>query len=262
MLKDNKPNLTEDKRMNYAEIHCKAVQWMVDRGWREAYGKKGTFTQSLLQHTDIELNVLLELLPIFARPEHYGLSELEQQALIVGQIAHDVGKETEKWQRYVKAPRAQQRGNYVPHVLRPLTEEAVADLVNYLGFPQSVIPDAIKFVNLHMAATRGPTNVFAALLQKGNSSRWNSLARIVDEIDNICSIPALLPTLQAIENNQRNGSAVGPHIKLAYHLVSIRGVSTVLLHKAAEKAYGADWFPILYFSDGTIYAADSLLNVD
>ena len=76
--------------MNYTEIHRKAVQWMADRGWREAYGKKGAFTQSLLQHTDVELNVLLELLPILARPEHSGLSELEQQALIVGQIVHDV----------------------------------------------------------------------------------------------------------------------------------------------------------------------------
>jgi hypothetical protein len=250
--------------MNYTEIHRKAVEWMIDRGWRETYGKKGAFTQSLLQHTDVELNVLLELLPILARPEHFGLSKLEQQALIIGQVVHDVGKETEKWQQYVKAPREQQRGNYVPHVIRPLTDEAVVDLVNFLGFSHSVIPDATKFVNLHMAATRNITNVLAAtLLHKGNSIRWNSLARIIDEIDNICSIPALLPTLQAIENNQQNGGAVGPHLKLAYHLVSIRGVSTVLLHKAAEKAYRAEgWLPLLYFSEGTIYAADSLLNVN
>jgi hypothetical protein len=250
--------------MNYTEIHRKAVQWMVDRGWREAYGKKGAFTQSILQHTDVELNVLLELLPILARPEHSGLSDLEQQALIVGQIVHDVGKESEKWQQYVKVPREQQHGNYVPHVIRPLTDEAVIDLVDFLGFPHSVVPDATKFVNLHMAATRNITNVLAAtLLHKGNSIRWNWLARIVDEIDNICSIPALLPTLQAIENNQQNGGAIGPHIKLAYHLVSIRGVSTVLLHKAAEKAYRAEgWLPLLYFSEGTIYAADSLCNIN
>lgn len=66
--------------MNYTEIHQKAVQWMADRGWRKAYGKKGAFTQSLLQHTDVELNVLLELLPILT-PRTLRLSELEQQAL-------------------------------------------------------------------------------------------------------------------------------------------------------------------------------------
>lgn len=76
---------------------------------------------------------------------------------------HDVGKETEKWQLYVKAPREQQRGNYVPHVVRPLTEKTV-DLVDFLNFPHSIIADATKFVNLHMAATRNTTNVLAATL--------------------------------------------------------------------------------------------------
>lgn len=248
--------------MNYQEVHDKAINWMNARGWREAYGKKGAFTQSLLQHTDIELNVLLSLLPIFARQEHYALTEAEQQALIVGQIAHDVGKETERWQVYVRAPREEQRGNYVPHVIRPLTDDTVTDLVSALGFPSLVIPDATKFVNLHMAATRNPTNVLnAALFQKGLSGRWNTLARIVDTIDNICSIRALLPTLQAIENDQRGG-VIGPHIQLAYHQIHVRGVSSVMLHKAAEQAYAAEgWQPILYFSDGTIYIADGLTQI-
>lgn len=175
----------------------------IDRGWREVYGKKGAFTQSLLQHTDVELNVLLELLPVLSRPEHYNLTDAEQQALIVGQVVHDVGKETEAWQHYVKAPREQQRSSFVPHVIRPLTNEAVADLVNVLGFPEYVIADATKFVNLHMAATRNVTNTLnAVLLGKGASNRWNVLARIVDVIDNICSVPTLLQTLQVIEDDR------------------------------------------------------------
>lgn len=243
--------------MNYLEIYTKATKWMIERNWREFYGKRGAFTQSLLQHTDIELNVLLTLLPILAKAEHYGFSDSEQQSLIVGQIVHDVGKETAEWQRYVRAPRGQQRGRYVSHVLRPLTDDAVNDLVEHLGFPDSVIDDAIKFVNLHMAATRNPTNVLNAIIQPHDSKRWNILARIVATIDNLCSVPSLLPTLQAIERDK--DGAISPHIKIDYHLLNLRGVSSVMLHKAAEQAFvDKGWEPMLYFSDGTIYVADAL----
>ena len=243
--------------MNYQEIYTKATKWMIDRNWREFYGKRGAFTQSLLQHTDIELNVLLTLLPILAKAEHYGFSDSEQQSLIVGQIVHDVGKETAEWQRYVRAPRGQQRGRYVSHVLRPLTDDAVNDLVEHLGFPDSVVDDAIKFVNLHMAATRNPTNVLNAIIQPHDSKRWNILARIVATIDNLCSVPSLLPTLQAIERDK--DGAISPHIKIDYHLLNLRGVSSVMLHKAAEQAFvDKGWEPMLYFSDGTIYVADAL----
>ena len=243
--------------MNYPEIYTKATKWMIDRNWREFYGKRGTFTQSLLQHTDIELNVLLTLLPILAKAKHYGFTESEQQSLIVGQIVHDVGKETEEWQRYVRTPRKQQRGRYVSHVLRPLTDDAVNDLVEHLGFLDSVVDNAIKFVNLHMAATRNPTNVLNAIIQPHNSKRWNTLARIVATIDNLCSVSSLLPTLHAIE--QDKDGAIVPHVKIDYHLLNLRGVSSVLLHKAAEQAFkDKGWEPILYFSDGTIYVADAL----
>lgn len=247
--------------MNYLEIRDKAVQWMNERGWREAYGKKGAFTQSLLQHTDIELNVLLSLLPVFARKEHYGLTESEEQSLIVGQIAHDVGKETEKWQTYVRASREEQKGKYVPHVIRPLTDEAVRDLTNTLGFPDSVIPDATKFVNLHMTGTRNSTNTLNALLfHKGESARWNTLARIVEMIDKLCSIHSLLPTLSFLEKDSQG--LISPHIKTSRHQISLRGVSSVMLHKAAERAYLAKgWQPLLYFSDGTIYIADGLISI-
>lgn len=242
--------------MNYCEIFKKATLWMSKRGWRNVYGKRGAFTQSLLQHTDIELNALLVLLPILAKKYHYDLSEAEQQALIVGQIVHDVGKERVQWQEYVRTPQDQLRGRYVPHVMRPLTDDAVGDLVDYLNFPESVVSDARKFVNLHMTATRNSTNVLNAVIQPHSSQRWNTLARIVDTIDNICSVRGLLATLRAME--QDKSGAVAPHIRIDYHLLRLRGVTSVLLHQAAEQAYrDKGWEPILYFSDGTIYIADS-----
>lgn len=246
--------------MNYIDIHRRAVQWMAARGWKKLWGKRGAFTQSLLQHTDIELNALCTMLPILEQKAHYGLTEAEQQALIVGTIAHDTGKETVAWQEYIQQPRELQKGRFVPHIIPELTQVVVPELVNYFGFDPAIIPDAIVFVNLHMKPARTATNLMGVLTSKaGGSNRWAVLARIVDTIDNFCSIRGLLLTLDAIRHDGATGGAVGPHIKLSYHLLSLRGVSTTLLHRAAEDVYReAGWSPLLYFSNGTIYVADSL----
>lgn len=60
----------------------------------------------------IEVDVLLALLPILSDVRHYGLSEAEQRILAVAVVpVHDVGKETDAWQRYVRSAAA------VPYVL-------------------------------------------------------------------------------------------------------------------------------------------------
>lgn len=245
-------------------VHQQAVEWMVQRRWRHLWGKRGnakkpSFTQSLLQHTDIELNALLTLMPILADKNHYDLSEHEQQTIIAGCIAHDVGKEKAAWQAYV-----QEQGPWVPHVIPSLTDEVVPRLVQVLGFDERIIPDVVACVNLHMASTRTPTNITGVLAGRSrNSHRWNTLARIVDTIDNISSISGLLATRAALLKDAHQGGWVSLHIRIAYHSVALRGVSTTLLHKAAERAYkAAGWDPLMYFSDGTIYVADSFASVE
>lgn len=249
--------------MNYAEIRSQAVMWMAQRGWKKLWGKRGALTQSLLQHTDIELNALCTLLPILEQKAHYALTETEKQALIVGTIAHDTGKETAAWQAYVQQPRETQKGQFVRHIIPELTEAVVPELVAFFGFDPAVVSDAIVFVNLHMKSTRTPTNLMSVLTGKtGGSNRWAVLARIVDTIDNFCSVRGLLPTLDVLRRDAETGGAVGPHIQLGYHLLSLRGVSTILLHRAAEDAYReTGWSPLLYFSNGTIYIADSLAEM-
>ncbi len=245
-------------------VHHKAVEWMIGRGWRHLWGKRGSekkpgFTQSLLQHTDIEVNALLTLLPILADKDHYNLSEHEQQTIIAGAIAHDVGKELPEWQLYV-----QDCGPWVPHVIPSLTKQVVPELVQVLGFDDAIIPDVIACVNLHMTSTRTSPNVLGVLAgAKRDSHRWNTLARIVDTVDNISSIRGLLATRSALLKDADKGGWIGPHIRVAYHSLMLRGVSTTLLHKAAERAFEASgWEPLMYFSDGTIYVADSFAAIE
>ncbi len=249
--------------MDYTDIRQKAIQWMIKRDWKRKWGKRGTFTQSLFQHTDIELNALCVLLPILAARSHYGLTDHEQQALLVGAIAHDVGKETPEWQAYVRLPEEQQRGKFVPHIIPALTETVVPELVTLFGFDTAVASDAVACVNLHMAAARSAPALLGTLAdraQPSGSQRWNMLARIVEAVDKFCSIDGLLPTRDYLAQGHDNG-ALSPHLRLGYHLTTLRGVSTILLHRAAADAYQANgWQPLLYFSNGTLYAADGQIE--
>lgn len=103
---------------------------MQARGWKQKLAKRRVFEQSLFEHSLIELDVLLELLPILAHPRHYGLSETEKKILAVAVLAHDAGKETDAWQAWIRDPRPDQ---WVPHVLPELTRAVVPEVCAALG---------------------------------------------------------------------------------------------------------------------------------
>jgi hypothetical protein len=99
--------------MERQELMTKAANWMLARGWKQKLAKRRDFEQSLFEHSLVELDVFLELYPILASPQHYGLSEIEQTGLATAILVHDVGKETEAWQTYIRG-----EGPSVPHVIR------------------------------------------------------------------------------------------------------------------------------------------------
>jgi len=242
--------------MNREAIRQQAAHWMIARGWKGHLAKKVGFTQSLFEHTDVELNALLTLLPILGGSAHYGLSPQEEEALVVGTITHDVGKERRDWQHYVQLSPEERKDRFVPHIIPELTKEVVPELVHHLGFDESVVADAIVFVNTHMAAAKTATSVMGILADKRTSARWATLAKIVDAVDNFCSGKGIFETLKTLES-----CIFARHVRMAYHLVQVRGVSTTLLHQAAFEAYTqAGWLPLLHFSNGTIYVADSTAN--
>jgi len=112
-----------------ADVMTTAAAWMQARGWRGRLAKQRGREQSLFEHTLIEIDVLLQVLPILADERHYGLSDAEQRILLVAVFAHDVGKETDAWQRYIGGG-----GPYTPHILPELTRQIVPELCVSLGF--------------------------------------------------------------------------------------------------------------------------------
>jgi hypothetical protein len=230
-------------------IRQKAAAWMIARGWKRKTAKRGTFNQSLFEHTIYELDALLTLWPILSLT--WGLTEQDLAGLIVGTVAHDVGKETPAWQNYVLAEK--EPPTYTPHIIEDLTQAAVDRLFEALGLAGS-LDDAKAFVRYHMQATKTTDRLIVDVIHKGDKSdRWMTLSGIVSEVDNACSAKGLLDGVRALERG-----SLGKHLNVAYHLVQIRGVSTTLLHRAAIEAYeAAGWRPLLHYSNGTIYVASS-----
>ncbi|TEB11498.1 hypothetical protein Psfp_03957 [Pelotomaculum sp. FP] len=231
-------------------IRQKAVQFMLERGWRKLVAKSGAYQQSLFEHTMCELDVLLQLLPILRLPNHYDLKPEEEQILIVSVIGHDVGKETKEFQDYIKGLSQDK----AIHIITELTKKVVPEICEALGFSNlqhcshQIIENCI---NLHMSRSRTDANLIFSIFQ--GTGRWKALADIVYVLDNFCSTKGMLAALNTLEQ-----SNLSMNLKLAYHQVVVRGVSTVFLHRAAVDSFiEQGWSPLLFFSEGTIYAASS-----
>lgn len=227
----------------------KASEWMLARGWKQKIAKRRQFDQSLFEHSLVELDAILQLLPILRQPNHFGLSPEEEQVLIVSVVAHDVGKERPEWQDYILG-----RRGFVSDVDPALTNNVVPELCAALGFPgldRKVIAVIENCVNLHMSHERRDANIVMAVLQ--GSDRWYTLANLVYHIDNVCSAKGIFGAKNALEQ-----SPLGKHLKTAHHQVIIRGVSTTALHRAALESYQeAGWTPLLHFSDSTLYVCSA-----
>jgi hypothetical protein len=167
--------------MDYRQnLLAKAGTWMQARDWKTKLAKSRGYEQSLFEHTLIELDVLLELLPVLASPSHYGLSETEQRVLVVAVIVHDAGKETAAWQAYI---RQVQRDRWVPHVIPEFIRVVVPELCAVMGVQETSEP--VQRIMAHCAAfhhakpSRSDGAIMEALLS-GGTDRFLTLAHLVN----------------------------------------------------------------------------------
>jgi hypothetical protein len=236
------------------DIMVKAATWMISRGWKRKLAKKRVREQTLFEHTIVELDVLLELLPILERTQHYGLTNTERKVLEVSVIVHDVGKERDEWQSYVLDPNPQKQ--WVPHILPELTRAVVPEICSALGFEElgqpveRIMAHCAEFHHSRPGLSDG--SIMAAILT-GGSDRFLALAHIVRAIDHCCSAGTPAEAKEALEREP----ALRNHVQVATHEASVRGVSTVFLHSAAHAASSErGWKVLLYFTNGTVYCAD------
>lgn len=67
------------------------------------------FEQNLFEHTMVELDALLSLLPTLKKPNYFNLGGEEEKILIASVIANAVGKERQKWYNYILGKKAIKR---------------------------------------------------------------------------------------------------------------------------------------------------------
>jgi hypothetical protein len=241
--------------MNAEVVRQKAGQWLLTRGWRHKLAKGRPHEQSLFEHSLIELDVLLELLPILGSPRHYGLSEAEERILAVAVLVHDVGKEIDPWQAYIHDPRPE---CWVPHVIPELTRAVVPEICAELGFED--LGEPVRCIMAHCAEFhhsrpgRSDGAIVEAMLAAA-SDRLLTLAHLVKAVDHFCSAASAHEATEAVESDP----SLGKHLLITSHEVMVRGVSTTFLHRAAQTAFQQrGWRPLLYFTNATVYGGDPI----
>lgn len=239
--------------MDYDSFRLKAIDYMLNRSWREKTAKSRQFEQSLFDHTIIQIDAFITLLPLLSETFNPPLTEQEEQVLLTSALAHDVGKELDEWQKYIKGERG-----FLSDVNRKLAEEVVPQLAAQFGFPNT--EEMLSGVLLHMRNERTDANVMERVLFGGHTNpRWKTLADLVDAVDNLCSAKGLF----AAHNYLESRGILSRHLRTSYHLVQLRGVSTTLLHLAAIEAFTeAGWHPLLHYSDGTLYVSSATSSLD
>lgn len=250
--------MTQYSFPNSDQLIQNSLEWMKSRGWHKLLAKRAEREQSLLEHSLLELDALLSLLPILASEKHYNLTQEEQEILCISVLIHDVGKETTEWQAYISGT-----GKKVGHIDLDLALSIVPEVCSALNFKidekklHEVIAHCAEFH--HNKPGRSDGEIFEVILNN-STDRFLCLANIVKGIDHFCSAPTAADAARTLMNDH----SLSNHITVTYHSANFRGVSTALLHSACRGTFqNQGWTPILYFEDSTVYAspAEKTLNI-
>ena len=223
-------------------------RWMLQRGWDRLVGKERSFRQTLYHHVQAQLGLIESLRPLLERQASFGLTDREVDALLVAALLHDMGKEREPWQSAVSAGRKPPGHVVREDILRELPPwSKLADPQNTQEFEDLVVGAC----GLHHAAMRTSGAILAQHLSGGSERRWKMLQELYADFDAVVSCG------DAVEAADQAGARWAGRLSIRWHEVkAVRGVSSALLNGAAVDAHVAvGWTPVLYFIDGTVYAA-------
>jgi hypothetical protein len=239
----------------YQELRDLIVAHLLQKGWKRLLGKRIRYEQSLFEHSLNTLDVVLTYLPIFRQTWHPPLTPDEEVALIVTAVAHDAGKTTDEFQRFIRG-----ETGWVGHWSPELTQALVGELYQLwaqcsgrdVTADERQVREALAGVRYTIRQERTPALEASELLRTDHlSPRWRLFMDVVDDVDNLVSCPSVLRAARFLGRGQ---SPLARVVSASYHQARVRGVSTVLLHRAAQEAFvRRGWQPLLFYPEGTLY---------
>ena len=239
----------------YSQLRDRIIAHLSSKGWRRLLAKRICSEQSLLEHSINTLDILLVYLPIFRQSWHPPLILEQEIALIVTAVAHDAGKATERFQRYIRG-----ETGWVGHWSPELTQALVSELYQLwarcsgqdVTTEERQVREAVAGVRYTIRQERTAALEASELLRTDHlSPRWRLFMDVVDDIDNLVSCPTVLDAARLLG---RGLSPLARVVSASYHQARVRGVSTVLLHRAAQEAFvRRGWQPLLFYPEGTLY---------
>ncbi len=215
------------------------------------------YEQSLFEHSLNTLDVVLSYLPIFRHSWHPPLSAEEEVALIIAAVAHDAGKATEEFQRYIRG-----ESNWVGHWVPELTQDLVSELYDLwshvshqnISSLEPQVREAIAAVQYTVRQERTQTLEAQQILRSDHlSQRWRLFMDVVDKVDNLVSCSTVMDAARFLEGQS---TPLSRSVAVAYHQMRVRGVSTILLHQATQEVFVRQrWQPLLFYPEGTLYVS-------
>ncbi|HLG74077.1 MAG TPA: hypothetical protein VK009_26965, partial [Chloroflexota bacterium] len=245
----------DDLDTAYQEFRELIVAHLLQKGWKRLLGKRIRYEQSLFEHSLNTLDVVLTYLPIFRQTWHPPLTLDEEVALIATAVAHDAGKATDEFQRYIRG-----ETSWVGHWSPELTQGLVGELYQLwarasgrdVTADERQVREAVAGVRYTIRQERTSALEASELLRTDHlSPRWRLFMDVVDDVDNLVSCPSVLDAARFLGRGQGPLARV---VSVGYHQARVRGVLTILLHRATQEAFvRRGWRPLLFYPEGTLY---------
>lgn len=223
----------------------KLIRYILKREWHWKLAKERGGEQSLFAHALNELylaNVFTDLL---------GWSESQKEELQLSCVLHDIGKETDNWQQYIRGESSNNVIRCHSHVDPKITEAALKDLKNLIEHKVRT-NDVKQAILMHMKAERTDSAYFESFTS--TTTDFQILLDILLLIDHLASTSSLANALSWLRGDQIIKRFPKDFQTSIHSVCRTRGLSTILLHQAAEDVFLSHrWIPTLYFPSGTLY---------
>lgn len=196
----------DDPAVTYQAFRDLIVAHLLQKGWKRLLGKRIRYEQSLFEHSLNTLDVVLTYLSIFRQAWHPPLTRDEEVALIVTAMAHDAGKATDDFQRYIRG-----ESGWVGHWSPELTQGLVGELYRLwarcsgrdVTADERRAHEAVAGVRYTIRQERTPALEASELLRTDHlSPRWRLFMDVVDDVDNLVSCPGVLDTARFLGRGQ------------------------------------------------------------